>query len=477
VVVRGRSSLTGATILHFLEMLGPPGIALAAVIYVVTGGNIFPDKFRHNMWLRGLVAAFAAISTVLLYEPFLKAYDQFRDRGAAEAPRRAEPGPAARRAERTPAPPAPARETAPIATWSDPSGGATRLYLDRSGVIIGLRGQMAGTNPDRPVRVQAQFFVDWVDDEVSRLAGGAALEPLIVEVSLDLAAQTRSEMLLAKAMADGRGTCLRRGAIVGLSVEGRVRVYVDAAAYEGGAGDRVRVPHQAGTLIGPPVYLAAITSGRDPDDTIVDRGSRGDGWERPGLGEISLRRGFELGRGQIIGETAAALGSERVVAAARSLAAETAAGRTQSGGLAALSPLDAAGAFVPLANGGDAIAPYAIERIRTFSGKVIYQHGARTRRVLTPEGRAEVDRMLKETVASGAGSRARTAGGVARGYPGSTTVGDDAWFVGYAGKDVVAVWLGGDGCGPQELTGDQQAADAWRELRAWTEEREAAWAR
>jgi penicillin-binding protein 1A len=71
--------------------------------------------------------------------------------------------------------------------------------------------------------------------------------------------------------------------------------------------------------------------------------------------------------------------------------------------------------------------------------------------------------MLRQVVAAGTGTRAKILGYDLAGKTGTTSDYRDAWFVGFTGGFVAAVWVGRDDNTPMKrITGGAAPAEIWR---------------
>ena len=136
-------------------------------------------------------------------------------------------------------------------------------------------------------------------------------------------------------------------------------------------------------------------------------------------------------------------------------------------GAVEVSPLEMAQAYVPFSNGGLFANPYGIERIRSRSGQVLYEHRAETveQRALVVNNPAlsNMNRMMRAVVRSGTGTRAGVPGYDIAGKTGTTSDYKDAWFVGFTGGFTTAVWVGKDNNKPmKKVTGGGAPAEIWR---------------
>jgi len=331
-----------------------------------------------------------------------------------------------------------------------------------------------------PVRVsailanqRAQYFTDWVDSQVRALVGEPT-EDLIVETTLDLPIQAAAEAAVRSGVTAGKAQGVQQAALVAIDGEGRVRAYVGGAVYAESQFDRATTARrQAGSAFKPFVYLAAMEAGRTPSMTVVDEPVRINGWEPRNytgkyLGAISLQTALAQSVNTVAARLANEVGTGNVAAAAKRLGIGSKIQLDPSMALGAVevSPLEMAQAYAPFANGGFLARGYGIQRIRTAGGKVLYDHNLekRPRRsVIGSPALQYMNQMMREVVASGTGTRARVAGYDIAGKTGTTSDYRDAWFVGYTGGFVTAVWTGRDDNTPMKrVTGGGAPAGIWR---------------
>ena len=125
-------------------------------------------------------------------------------------------------------------------------------------------------------------------------------------------------------------------------------------------------------------------------------------------------------------------------------------------------------AYAAFANGGIRVKAHGITRIRTRSGKVLYEwrdDGAHVRVINNPP-LSEMNRMLRQVIAEGTGKSAAIPGYDVAGKTGTTSDFKDAWFVGFTGDFVTAVWVGRDDDTPMHrgVTGGTVPASIWRDF-------------
>ncbi|MFM8940508.1 MAG: transglycosylase domain-containing protein, partial [Phenylobacterium sp.] len=262
--------------------------------------------------------------------------------------------------------------------------------------------------------------------------------------------------------------------------EGRVRAYVGGVDYEDSQFDRATMARrQAGSAFKPFVYLTALERGRTPDTPVVDEAIRIGNWEPRNytgefLGPISLQTALAQSVNTVAARLANEVGTGNVAATARRLGIRSPIQLDPSMALGAVevSPLEMAQAYLPFANGGYAASAWTIERVRTAEGRVLYDRSVaqppRTQVIGAP-ALPQMNQMMRQVLTSGTGPRARGPGYDLAGKTGTTRDYRDAWFVGYTGGFVAAVWVGRDDNTPmRRVTGGGAPAAVWQAFMART---------
>jgi len=337
-----------------------------------------------------------------------------------------------------------------------------------------------------PVRVsarlanqRAQYFVDWLEAQV-RSQFGQPTEDLVVETTLDLPIQAAAEQSIRAGVATHASQGVQQGALVAMDGEGRLRAYVGGAVYADSQFDRATASRrQAGSAFKPFVYLTAMENGHTPDEEVVDEPITIGKWTPRNytgkyLGAITLETALAQSVNTVAARLANEVGTSKVADTAHRLGISSPIQTDPSMALGAVevSPLDMAQAYDAFANGGFRAHAYGIERIRTAAGRVLYDHGAEPAarvQVISPTALGSMIRMMRQVIASGTGGRARVAGYDLAGKTGTTSDYRDAWFVGYTGGFVAAVWTGRDDNTPMKrVTGGAAPAEIWRAFMAAT---------
>jgi penicillin-binding protein 1A len=337
----------------------------------------------------------------------------------------------------------------------------------------------------QPVRVSAtlanqnaQYFVDWVDQQVRNLVGQPQ-EDLVVETTLDLPIQQNAEHAVTQVLVrDGPAKGVQQAALVAVDGEGRVRAYVGGGDYVASQYDRASLAQrQAGSSFKPFVYLTAVERGHTPSETVVDQPITIGNWqprnyENRYLGQITLQTALAQSINTVAANLAQQVGTANVAATAHRLgiASPIQTGPSMALGAVEVNPIEMAQAYAAFSNGGLATKAYGIERIRTASGKVLYDRnlGGRPRAaVIGQPALAYMIQMMREVVASGTGARAKIGGYDLAGKTGTTSDYRDAWFIGYTGGFTAAVWTGRDDNTPmRRVTGGSSPAEIWRTFMA-----------
>ena len=132
-------------------------------------------------------------------------------------------------------------------------------------------------------------------------------------------------------------------------------------------------------------------------------------------------------------------------------------------GTSEVTLLEMTGAYAPFSNGGFAVLPFVVQRVRTPDGTVIFERtGSGLGRVASIESVALMNDMLQATVEMGTATRASLAGWPAGGKTGTSQNFRDAWFIGYTANLTAGVWVGNDSDAPtKHASGGTMPAEIW----------------
>jgi penicillin-binding protein 1A len=354
------------------------------------------------------------------------------------------------------------------------------IVLDEMVRIKAITPEQRAEAVKTPVRVsavlanqRAQYFTDWMDSQVRALVGEPT-EDLIVETTLDLPMQAAAEQAIRAGVSANTSRGVQQAALVAIDGDGRVRAYVGGANYGESQFDRAAVARrQAGSAFKPFVYLTAMEQGRTPNVMVVDEPVKIGNWSPRNytgrfLGPMTLQQALAQSINTVAARLASEVGTGNVAATARRLGITSKIQQDPSMALGAVevSPLEMAQAYAPFANGGFKAQAWAIQRIRTAGGKVIYDHNLdrpARRSVIGSPALQYMNQMMRTVVTGGTGASARVNGYDIAGKTGTTSDYRDAWFVGYTGGFVVAVWTGKDDNTPMKgVTGGGAPAQIWK---------------
>ncbi|ESQ80801.1 transglycosylase domain-containing protein [Asticcacaulis sp. YBE204] len=354
--------------------------------------------------------------------------------------------------------------------------------VDAKVITVAQRDEVAktGIKVTRTLATEhAQYFVDWLDGELGTMIDLSKItDDLIVETTLDLPIQTDAERAVKAMMARDAKKKVEQAALVAVDGEGRIRAMIGGVSYSDSQFNRaVEAKRQAGSAFKPFVYLTAMESGNyTPITTVVDEEYSIGDWKpenytKKYLGEITLTTALAQSVNTVAARLANDVGRSNVASTARRLGIESKINTdpAMALGTADVAPIEMAQAYVPFSNGGYKAKAHGIVRIRTASGKVLYQSkmGANDNRVQVINNPAldYMNTMMREVVRSGTGSGVRLSQFDIAGKTGTTSDYRDAWFVGYTGGFVTAVWVGRDNNTQMaKVTGGGTPAAIWREF-------------
>ena len=106
--------------------------------------------------------------------------------------------------------------------------------------------------------------------------------------------------------------------------------------------------------------------------------------------------------------------------------------------------IDMTRAFASVQNKGVGVTPYAVRKVVTADGRLLYQKERDEERVLVaPWVAAEMTDLLQSAVLTGTG-RAAQIGRPVAGKTGTTQSNRDGWFIGFSSGLTTGVWMGRD---------------------------------
>jgi penicillin-binding protein 1A len=341
------------------------------------------------------------------------------------------------------------------------------------GQVIGARRNPAQVVDNSDV-YSPDYFLDYVYNQARKLVVGEQ-KVLRVHTTLDLDLQRQAETSVETHLRQhGAQYRVTQAAMVVLEPGGALRAMVGGRDYGDSQFNRATdALRQPGSSFKTFVYMTALMNGYKPNSIVRDAPITIRGWSprnyiRGFAGPVTLTTGLTRSINTVAVRLGAQVGRRKVAKTASSMGINTKLIVTPSLplGTSEVTILEMAGAYATLANGGVKSRPYAILEITAPDGRVLYmrdQISARSNQVLPPKKVHQINRMLENVVVAGTGRRAALEGIVAAGKTGTTQAYRDAWFIGYTGNYVAAVWYGNDNFSPtRRLTGGRLPAMTWQ---------------
>ncbi|WP_439529614.1 transglycosylase domain-containing protein [Pannonibacter sp.] len=351
------------------------------------------------------------------------------------------------------------------------------------GQVIGARRNPA-VAVDRSQEQAPDYFLDWAFDEVRKLArrNPALARDRIVTVrtTLDPALQRQAEQSVDSVLTEfGQARRTREAALVVMVPDGAVRAMVGGRDYGKSQFNRaVAALRQPGSSFKPFVYITAFLNGYSLASIVPDAPVSIGNWSprnysRGYAGPISLKDALTRSINTVPVRLSIAVGRPAIIETAYRMGITHELQNTVSLPLGAsdVSVIDMTASYAAFANGGLKASPYAILEVRNSFGRQLYDRNRNEpepERILPADKVGEINDILVNAVENGTGRRAIVEGVVVAGKTGTTSAYRDAWFVGYTGNFVSAVWFGNDDFSPTDrVTGGTLPALAWQKLMAY----------
>jgi penicillin-binding protein 1A len=363
--------------------------------------------------------------------------------------------------------------------------------------------QTARRNPATPVDrkrdITPDYYLDWAFEQVKRLSAEGKLgsdRVLLVKTPLDLAIQKKAEEASESVLRQyGNQYDVESAAMVVMDPDGAVRAMLGGQDYGQSQFNRATdALRQPGSSFKPYVYATALSAGLYRPNTIVTDTPVCIGNWCPGnynrgkyagsmpltvalaksINTIPVIMSIKIGQATGVSHVAnaAKIGRAKIIQTARAMGLTTPLNDTVSLpiGAAEVTVIDQAAGYAVFASGGKRAKPYAAVEVRSSTGDVIYRHDQDKppEQVLSTRVVADMNYMLNKVVEEGTGKRAMLEGVKAAGKTGTTNGYRDAWFVGFTGNLVGAVWMGNDDhTSTNKMTGGTVPAMLWHEVMAF----------
>jgi penicillin-binding protein 1A len=324
-----------------------------------------------------------------------------------------------------------------------------------------------------PEQADMAYAVDYVLDMAAAFEN-ADRDEIVIETTLDAALQRRAGEVVEAKLAQSEALEAGQAAVVVLAPDGGIRALVGGRSYADSQFNRaVKAHRQPGSAFKPVVYLTALEMGATPDSIVEDSPITSGRWSPKNengryVGPTTLRNALAQSINSVAVRLLLDVGTDRVTATARRLGMKSPLRKDASLalGTSEVSLLDLTGAYAAFANGGYVNEPYAIRRVRTGAGKVLFKRlDAKSAPAIPQVSVAAMNDMLQATVASGTGRRAAIPGQAVAGKTGTSQDYRDAWFVGYTSYLTAGVWVGNDdGRTMNRVRGGTLPAEIWHDV-------------
>lgn len=338
--------------------------------------------------------------------------------------------------------------------------------------------------------------LDWAFEETKKLAAAGKLgnnRVLVVRTALDSNIQKRAQGAIEDNLRTyGKQYRASQAATVVMETDGAVRAIVGGRDYGESQFNRATdALRQPGSSFKSYVYAAALLSGRfKPASMVVDSPiclgnwcPRNYGGSFAGrvplsvalarsLNTVAVKLSVDIGDGRGAWDKAKS-GRAKIVDLAHRMGLTTPLNDTVSLPIGAgeVKVIDQTAAYAVFANGGMSAPPFAAIEIRNSAGDVIYRReadGPKREQVLPRSVVADMVSMMTGVVNAGTARRAILPGIPTAGKTGTTNGFKDAWFVGYSGNYVAAVWYGNDNyLSMNNMTGGSVPAQTWHDIMSY----------
>ena len=324
------------------------------------------------------------------------------------------------------------------------------------------------------------YFLDYAFSELQPLLAGSRANSFTVRTTIDPVLQTYAEDAITSVLREqGEAYDVTQGAMVVTEPTGAIRAMVGGTDYGKSQFNRaVASLRQPGSSFKPFVYAEALETMDLTPDSVVSGATRciGDWCPRNysgnSVGRISLTSAFAQSINTVPVNLSIQMGRQPIADLAHRMGVKTnfEVTRSLALGAASLTVMDMVNGYNVFANDGLATPSYGITRVTTARGDLVWEQDEETprERVLQEQTVKYMNQLMRAVVTSGTGRRAAIDGVPSVGKTGTTSDYRDAWFCGFTGNYVAAVWLGNDDYRKtKNLTGGLLPTVAWQKFMAY----------
>ena len=356
------------------------------------------------------------------------------------------------------------------------------------GQVFGARRNPASV-VDRRDENSPNYFLDWAFDEMRKLVDTFPKSynerVFVVRTTIDMNLQRTAEETIENELRQfGRDYHATQAATVVADLDGGVRAMVGGRDYGASQFNRaVDAYRQPGSSFKPYVYTTALLNGFKPTSVVVDGPVCIGNWCPHNFsggysGPVTLTQAITRSINVIPVKLSIAIGGKdgpkagraKIVEVARRFGIKAPLPDTPSMPIGAdeVTVLEHAVAYATFPNKGKAVTPHAVLEVRTGTGDLVWRYdrdGPKPKQAIPASVASDMAEMMSHVVEEGTARRARLDGIPAAGKTGTTNAFRDAWFNGYTGNFVCAVWFGNDDYSPtNRMTGGSLPAQTWHEI-------------
>ncbi len=327
----------------------------------------------------------------------------------------------------------------------------------------------------RPVEGNGErFYSDWIVSDLNGLTGDLPSD-MVVETTMIPEIQAAAEESIKRVLEkSGKDKKASQAAVVVMDTDGAVLALVGGRDYRTSqfnrAVDALRPP---GSSFKPIVYLSALENGMRPSDMVNDEPVKygkykPTNFKNEYFGQVPLEFALARSLNTVAVQLAYNVGAGTVVDLAHRLGVKADLHRDLSVALGSsgVPPLEMATVYASIARGGYVVVPFGITRIKDTDGRLVYERApfASERRIASEQSIANLIYMMEGVVQVGTGQGAAIPGYRIAGKTGTSQDFRDAWFIGFSGNLICAVWVGNDDNSPMKaVTGGALPTQIWKD--------------
>jgi penicillin-binding protein 1A len=336
---------------------------------------------------------------------------------------------------------------------------------------------------DRADEPAPNYYLDYAFRELQeiaiRLSPAVLGHAFVVRTAFDPVLQkTADEALETSLRESGSEFNASQGAIVLMEVNGALRALVGGRDYGESQFNRATdALRQPGSAFKPFVYATAFMRGFTAQSIIEDAPFCIGRWcpenyARSFAGPVTFSQALTMSLNIPAVRIAEKVGRENIADTTRRMGLTTEMRTTPSFplGVSEVTVFDMAQAYATFAANGKRVRGHAVLEIRSLSSEVLWRSETNllnAEQVLPVSVINQINPILLNVVERGTARRAILQGIPAAGKTGTTNSYRDAWFVGFTGNFVAAVWYGNDDYQPlKRMTGGSLPAMTWQKVMA-----------